>query len=149
MNKKFALMLLATAFGLAAYVVLDNWRFEKLPLTKKMQKLWEDDMELMADSHILPRGWSSIREIEISPGSDEARAWLKHLQVPVVLDKKGDFKLLIIFMPWNQDGKDGVYIQYDLEDLTSPNKNTVFETSRTIMLKDPAEKPVWDFSRWF
>lgn len=136
MNRRLALLLLCGAFSIGAFLLLNEWRFEKLSSVKKMQQLWEDDFELMTENHQLPSTWSSIREIELNPGSPEALDWLKHLQVPVVIDKKGDYKLQILFLPWTEDGKEGVFLQYDLVDLKSPNENTVFETNRTIMLKD-------------
>jgi len=133
-NKRLALFFLCAAFAIAAYLLLDEWRFEQLSSLAKTQQLWEQDMEMMQENHQLPKAWSSIREIELSPGSQEALMWLKHLQVPVIVDKKGEFKLQILFLPWAEEGKQGVFLQYDLVDLKSPNSNTVFETNRTIML---------------
>lgn len=132
--KRLALLILGAAFAIAAFLLLSEWRFEKLSSLKKMQQLWEEDMETLAESHQLPKAWDSIREIELNPGSPEALEWLKKLQVPVVVDKKGDFKLQILFLPWTEEGKEGVFLQYDLVDLKSPNNNTIFETNRTIML---------------
>lgn len=132
--KRLALLILGVAFAIAAFLLLNEWRFEKLSSIKKMQQLWEEDMESMAENHQLPKTWSSIREIELNPGSPEALDWLKKLQVPVVIDKKGDYKLQILFLPWTEEGKEGVFLQYDLVDLNSKNNNTVFETNRTIML---------------
>jgi len=132
--KRLALLILCAAFATAAYLLLNEWRFEKLSSLKKMQQLWEDDMEMLTENHQLPKAWSSIREIELNPGSAEALDWLKKLQVPVVVDKKGDYKLQVLFLPWTEEGKEGVFLQYDLVDLNSKNNNTVFETNRTIML---------------
>lgn len=134
MNQRFALLFLCAAFGIAAYLVLDEWQYEKLSSINKMQQLWEQDLQLMEEQHQLPAGWSSIREIELNPGSAEALDWLKKLQVPVVVEKSGQYKLQILFFPWIEEGKQGVYLQYDLVDLKSKNSNTVFETSRTIMI---------------
>ena len=107
MNKRLSLFFLCAAFGITAFLILDEWRFEKLSGVKKMQQLWEQDIELMEDNHQLPAAWFAIREIELSPGSPEALDWLKHLQVPVVIDKKGDFKLQVLFLPWIEEGKQG------------------------------------------
>jgi hypothetical protein len=134
MNKRFALLLLCAAFALAAYLLLDEWRFEKLASVAKLQQLWEQDMQMLEENHQLPRTWSSIREIELTPGSPEALDWLKRLTVPVVISKSGDFKLQILFLPWTEGETQGVFLQYDLMDLKSPNNNTVFETNRTIIL---------------
>lgn len=131
---RFSLLLLCSAFGIAAFLLLDEWRFEKLADITKMQQLWEQDMDLLRENHQLPRGWASIREIELTPGSSEALDWLKKLTVPVVVEKNGDFKLQILFLPWTEAGTQGVFLQYDLIDLKSPNNNTVFETNRTIIL---------------
>lgn len=133
-NSRFGLLLLCAAFGIAAFLLLDEWRFEKLSSLKKMQTLWEQDLQMMQENRQLPPAWNSIREIELSPGSQEALIWLKKLQVPVAVDKKGEYKLQILFLPWTEEGKEGVFLQYDLVDLKSPNSNTVYETNRTIML---------------
>lgn len=133
-NSRLGLLLLCAAFGIAAFLLLDEWRFEKLSSLKKMQTLWEQDLQMMQENHQLPAAWNSIREIELSPGDQEALIWLKKLQIPVVVDKKGEYKLQILFLPWTEEGKEGVFLQYDLVDLKSPNSNTVYETNRTIML---------------
>lgn len=134
MRTRLALLFLCAAFALAAFLLLDEWRFEKLASVAKMQQLWEQDMQMLEENHQLPASWASIREIELSPGSSEALDWLKRLTVPVVVTKKGDYKLQIIFLPWTEAETQGVFLQYDLVDLKSPNNNTVFETNRTIIL---------------
>ena len=108
------MLFLCIAFGAGGYFLLDTWRFDKS----------------------LPKIWSSIREIELSPGTEESVSWLKQLQIPVILNKDGNYKLQILFVPWEEGGKVGTFIQYDLVDLKSENSNTVWETTRTFILSD-------------
>lgn len=136
MAKRISLLFLCVAFGVSAYILLDRWQYEKMTPIKKMQRLWEEDVQAMQESHQLPAQWNSIREIELTPGDDVSKEWLKNLQVPVVVKKDGAFRLQVMLVPWEENGKQGALMQYDLVDLNSLNSNTVWETSRTFILSD-------------
>jgi hypothetical protein len=137
MNNKLGSLFLCLAFGLTAYVLIDFWSFERLPLIKKMQILWEEDLDTMLSEQLLPTSWNAIREIELVPGSADDKDWFKRLHVPIEIKKSGTFKLQIMLVNWEDEGKHGVYLQYDLVDLNSPIHNTVWENSRTLILDDP------------
>jgi hypothetical protein len=140
MIKIASLLLLLVAFGIGSYTVLDSWRTQKLPVVQRMQEAWITDVEDMESSHLLPKTWSQIREIELN-GDKEAMAWYKKLHTPVVLNKDGNYRLEVLMVPWFQDGKQGALFQYDLIDLKSPQlRSTVWEKSRTIIL---TEKKTW------
>lgn len=136
MIQRLALLLCCGAFAVAAYVVLDAWQFEHLPTAKKLQRLWEDDMLHMSNTHQLPPAWKSVREIELTPGDEQARQWLRELQVPVTVHKDGQYKLQVMMVSWDDETKLGAYVQYDLMDLNSKNENTIWESNRTFILTD-------------
>lgn len=104
-------------------------------------------MQSMQEKHQLPEQWNSVREVELVPGDDLSKEWLKHLQVPIVLKKDGGFRLQVMLVPWEEDGKHGALMQYDMEDLSSPNHNTVWELSRTFILSDNNETWLSEFEK--
>lgn len=134
MLKRISALLLLVAFGVAAFILLDTWRYENLSSINKLQRLWVEDLQSMGESHRLPAGWNSIREIELNPGALQSADWLKKLKVPVSVRTDGEFKLQVLLVPWEEDGKEGVTVQYDLVNLKS--SNTVWETNRTFILSD-------------
>lgn len=136
MIRRIALFLLCGAFGIGAYILLDTWSFFKSSPEKKMQRLWEEDTEALRDAKVLPPQWDSIREVRYNAHDPEAVKMIKKLEVPVRLKKDGDYRLDILFVPWSEDGKTGAFIQYDLVDLKSPNENTIWEKSRTLIISD-------------
>jgi hypothetical protein len=136
MKRGIAVILIFVAVSVLSFVGYNAWMFAHMNPVERMQKLWDDDMRTLEDGHALPKGWSLIKEIELSPGSDQSKDWLKKLEVPVVLNKNGQFRLQILFLPWEENGKIGAFLQYDLVDLKSEKQNTVWETSRTLIISD-------------
>lgn len=135
MKKILSLLFLCAGMGLVSNLVYERWQFQKLSAMKKLQQLWAEDLQVMAETSQLPKEWSSIREIELTPGSEDAMDWLKALRVPVEVDKEhGKYKLQVMLVLWEDEGKQGALMQYDLVDLDSGNDNTVWETNRTFLL---------------
>lgn len=143
--KRTALLLICAAAGLLSFVMLDLWSSRNAPIFKRLEQKWSEDVELLESSNQLPKGWNEIGEVTLFGGNPETKALLRKIDVPIRPKKKdGAFKLDVLVVVWEAEGKRGALIQYNLIDLKT--KNMVAEVARTIMLKDPeAKDPVREF----
>lgn len=137
--KRAALLLCCLSVALLAFVVLDVWSSRNAPLFKKFERKWGEDIELLESSHKLPKGWDDVAEIELIGGNPETKAMLRKIKIPLsIKNKSGRYKLEVLVVAWEADGKRGALTQYNLVDLKT--QNMVAELARTIMLHDPQEK---------
>lgn len=129
--------------GLSAYVALDFWNSRNAPLFKIFERQWHQDVETLEASGKLPKPWFAIKDLEIYGGTPESKAWLKRIKHPLKTKLAGTHKLEVLVVAWEEDGKNGVLVQYNLVDLKS--QNMVWELGRTLILKDPsARNPLED-----
>src|SRR5690349_3745767 len=62
----------------------------------RLESLWQKDLaELQAGGH-LPKEWNDVREIQLNPTTDKAKAWLKEVRTPITLKNDGKHKLDIL-----------------------------------------------------
>ena len=132
MSRKLSLLFLCVALGLTAYVLLDYWAFKNGHPVQKLDRLWNDDIAILEASKKLPPAWFKIKNLELYGGTDEAKAWLKRLHPNIKTQKDGTHTLEVLLLVWEEDGKKGAVIQYNLTDLKS--KNMVWELGRTFIL---------------
>ncbi len=80
-------------------------------------------------------------------GTPESKNWLKRIDVPVRPHiQEGGNRLEVLVVVWEEEGKQGALVQYNLVDLKS--KNMVFELGRTLILADGKNgNPLADFAR--
>lgn len=119
-------------FGfIIAYSTLDDltpyWFHQT---NKKIENLWQQDMELLIKSGKLPSQWRSISEVQVEALNDESRQILKEIRVPIVTKPEGDFKLEVTVDSWTDSSKTALVIQYHL--LDKKTNNLVWELGRTI-----------------
>jgi hypothetical protein len=138
MLQKFHLLFWCLAIGIIAYVCLDFWSMRNAPLPMRLERQWRDDVEQLEASKKLPPGWFDVKDIEVYGGSPETKDWLKQIQVPLSTKKDGHFKLDVLVVAWEEEGKRGTMVQYDLVDLKSGNN--IWELGRTLILSRPRDK---------
>lgn len=134
MPKKIILLLFCICAGVLSYVTLDYWATNNGIPEKKFEQMWHEDVALLEESKKLPSPWYSIKQIEIYPGDSKAKAWMKNVKVPLESTSNGKFKMEILVLTWEEDGKAGAVVQYDLVDLKT--QNLVWELGRTFILED-------------
>jgi hypothetical protein len=136
MQRRFTLLLWCAALALISYVTLDFWHGRNAPLYKKLERQWAEDVNLLEESGKLPQPWFKVKEIEIIGGTPETRALLKRIKKPVgVKNENGSHKLEVLVVIWEEEGKRGTMIQYNLVDLKSGN--TIWELGRTLIHSRP------------
>lgn len=130
------MLLWCLALALISYVTLDFWHTRNAPLYKKLERQWAEDVELLEDSGKLPQPWFDVKEIELVGGTPETRNWLKRIKIPVtVKNDVGTYKLEVLVVVWEEEGKRGTMVQYNLVELKSGN--TIWELGRTLILSRP------------
>ena len=80
----------------------------------------------------------SIGEIEVIGGTAETRDWLGRIQIPIKPKKGGKNKLEILVVVWEEEGKRGTLVQYNLSD--AKTQNNFWELGRTYILSKPKNK---------
>ena len=123
-------------------------------------QLWTDDIRSLHKNKNLPAELKNIKTISVQPLNQEARNLIDGGRPPFNTNPKGNLNLDIFIDVWQEDielegvieseetevenveQKEGVYIQYSL---TSEDRNTIWELSRTILLPKSSSL----ISSWF
>lgn len=135
LTRRISLLILCFAVGLLAFATLDYWHARNAPLPQRLERQWREDLERLEASHKLPAAWFDVGEVEVFGGTPETKDWLAKIKVPLYAKKKqGGHKLEVLVVVWEENGKDGVLVQYNLIDLKT--KNMVFELGRTLILRE-------------
>lgn len=122
-------------FGITAYVCLDFWSSRNAPLYKRFERQWAEDVDELEASGKLPAAWFDVGHLELYGGNPESKEWLQRIHVPLKTKKDGHYSLEVLVVAWEEDGKRGTLVQYDLVDLKSGNN--VWELGRTFILSRP------------
>jgi hypothetical protein len=126
------------AIGIVAYVCLDFWSARNAPLYKRLERQWAEDVANLEASGKLPKAWFDVRGIELIGGTPETKEYLSRIHIPFTPKKDGHFKLEILVVMWEEEGKRGTLLQYNLVDLKT--QNNFWELSRTLILSRPQNK---------
>lgn len=132
MSQRLPHLLLGIAVGLTAYVCFDYWLSRNAPLYRRLEIQWTEDVEMLEASNKLPPGWFDVREIEIIGGTPETKEWLARIKVPLKTKSDGQNKLEVLVVAWEEEGKRGTMVRYDLVDLKT--QNNIWELGRTFIL---------------
>lgn len=143
MRQRLPLLLLCAAFGIVAFVLLDFWTVRNAPLYKRLERQWAEDVATLEESKKLPKQWYDVGEVEVIGGTPETKEYLGRIQVPVKAKKGGKNKLEILVVVWEEEGKRGTTVQYDLID--PETKNNFWELGRTYILSTPDPKDFKSF----
>jgi hypothetical protein len=135
MRGRLASLLLCVSVGIVAYVCLDFWSARNGPLYKRLERQWQDDVDNLEASHKLPGPWFDVRDLEMYGGTPESRNWIKRIHIPIKTKKDGHYKMEVLLVAWEEDGKRGALVQYNLVDLKSGNN--IWELGRTYILSAP------------
>ena len=135
MTRKLHLFLWCIAIGITAFVCLSFWSKRNAPLYKRFERQWSEDVEHLEASKKLPAPWFDIKELEIIGGTPESKDWLKLIQIPLKTREDGHFKMEVLVVAWEEAGKRGTLVQYNVTDLKT--KNNIWELGRTFILSQP------------
>lgn len=134
MSRKLCLLLLCLAAGIAGYVTLDHWAARNGTKLQRLERMWSEDVALLESSGKLPAPWFKLRNLEVYGGTEEAKAWLKRIQPPLKTRPDGTHKMEVLLLSWEEDGKTGAVVQYNMVDIKT--QNMVWELGRTFILSE-------------
>lgn len=138
LSKRLHLLFWCVAVGVLSYIVLDLWSTRNAPLFRKLETQWAEDVKLLESSKNLPQGWFDVKEVEVFGGTPETKAVLRKIKIPVGVKKEnGDHKLEVLVVVWEEEGKRGALIQYNLVNLKTGNM--IKEIGRTLILSKPRD----------
>jgi hypothetical protein len=138
MRRRAPALFLCLAVALTAYVLLDFWSSRNGPLYSRLERQWGEDVDDLEASKKLPKEWFDVGTIELIGGTPETKEWLQRIHVPLAPKKGGHFKLEILVVAWEEEGKHGALVQYDLVD--PKTQNNFWERGRTFILSKPRNK---------
>ncbi len=136
MNRRIYLIFWCASVALLAFVALDFWSLRNAPIYKRFERQWTEDVQRMESSGKLPHPWFDVNKIEIIGGTPETKSWLRRIKVPLSEKREnGGHKLEVLVVAWEENGKRGVLLQYNL--IKIKTGNTVWEAGRTLLLNPP------------
>ncbi len=140
MRQKLHLLIWCAAVGVAAFACLSYYSQSQAPLYKKLEIQWRNDVEDLEASKRLPSSWFDVKELEVIGGTPETKDWLQRIQVPLKTKPGGGFHLEVLVVAWEEEGKRGALVQYNLVDIKSGNN--IWELGRTFILSKPKAKGI-------
>lgn len=142
MMRRLSLLLGCISIGIVAFVCLDYWSSRNAPLFKRLERQWREDVEKLEASGKLPPAWFDIKDMEIIGGTPETKEWLARIHLPPLKTRTdGHYHLEVLVVVWEEDGKRGTLVQYNLEDFKT--KNNIYELGRTLILSEPPTGSPW------
>lgn len=129
----FGLVLTFLGMAIAATLISQHLRFSFANPAARLQILWEQDLQLLRAAKKLPPGFDDVKEIQIIPGSDNAKVWLKEIQVPIKVRNEGQHKMEVLVLTWEEGEVKGAIVQHNLVDLKT--NNMIWELGRTYVLE--------------
>ena len=101
---------------------------------EKLEMFIVEDLELLQEAGSLPKEFYSLAQLEVYGGTDKAKVWTQELRLPFQLKKDGTHHLEVLIVDWKEGHKEGVIVQYNLNEKASGNM--VWELGRTFILKN-------------
>lgn len=138
MSRKISLLAFGMAIALVAYVFLDHYSRRRLSLPRRLERQWTADVADLEASGKLPAAWREVGEIKIIGGTAETRDWLDRIHPPLTSRAGGKNRMEVLVVVWEENGKRGALVQYNIEDLKTGN--TLSEIGRTLILSTPTSE---------
>ncbi|MBX7231728.1 MAG: hypothetical protein K1X29_06545 [Bdellovibrionales bacterium] len=108
-------------------------QLEQSSPSQRLQILWDQDVATLIKKNKIHRGWYNLKEVIVIPTSPQTREMIKNLTPPVKTSARGQYKLEILILNWEEGKTHGIIIQYNLVHIKS--QNMVWELSRNFIIK--------------
>lgn len=131
--KWLSLLSLLFALLISIYVAHSYYEFQSFTEEQRLEHLIATDFNRLRSSHILPKAFDSISHIEVVTGTEQARNWLEKIKLPVEQRPDGEFKLEVLLMSFEDEGRTAAVIQYNI--VNNKTRDMVWELGRTFYLK--------------
>jgi hypothetical protein len=133
-KKLFGQFTLLAALALILYAAANIGLSYRAKSAVKLEEIWQLDIQNLTANHKLPSYWNEIRFIEkiAAQGDSTAETWAKTVSSPIEINPNGNYKLEILFLSQEEDGKKRAVIQHHM--IHIPSGNSVWELGRTYEL---------------
>jgi hypothetical protein len=143
-NNIAPLIVIFLALGWTLNSLLTQAQFLNSTQVEKLQSLWNQDVIDLENAKALPDGWYRIKSIEFYSGDSGAQKWIdQKLHPPQKTLPNGSHRLEILLLSFEDKGKIGAIVQYNLVDIKTQNME--WELGRTFYLN--SNKNEW--IEWF
>lgn len=130
--QKFAVTLILSSMAGALFIGLKVIQYQSMSPVERLNLDWANDLKTLSHQNLLPKEWAQISEIKIEAGTDKAKAWVPHLNIPINKRDSGGYRLEVLLISWKEGTKGGALIQYHL--VNKESNNTIWELGRTFDL---------------
>jgi len=130
--KWLSFLSLSLALLISTYVAYSYYAFQNFTEEQRLEHLITADFKRLRSSHILPKAFDSISHIEIVTGTEQARSWLEKIKLPIEQRPDGEFKLEVLLMSFEDEGRTAAVIQYNI--VNNKTHDMVWELGRTFYL---------------
>lgn len=118
-----------------------QYKFQSSSHREKLQVLWGQDVQKLELAKAVPPGWYTLKEITYFGGDPGAKNWIiEGLRAPHPVSNEGTHRLEVLLLSFEDEGRDGAIIQYNLVNLK--NQNMEWELGRTFFLSGGESE--WD-----
>lgn len=143
-NNIAPLIVIFLALGWTLSSLLTHAQFINSTQVERLQSLWNQDVTDLENAKALPEGWYRIKSIEFYSGDNGAQKWIdEKLRPPQKTRVNGTHRLEILLLSFEDKGKIGAIVQYNLVDIKTQNME--WELGRTFYLN--SNKNEW--IEWF
>ena len=117
------------------YSLYFHFHFQNLSHLDKLQKLWIQDVKKLEKFKAVPAGWYKLKEVTYFGGDPTAKNWIiEGLRAPHPVNDDGTHRLEVLLLSFEDEGRNGAIIQYNLVHLKSNNME--WELGRTFFLSN-------------
>lgn len=121
------------ALGWTLSSLLTQAQFLNSTEVERLQSLWNQDVADLEKAKALPEGWYRIKSTEFYSGDNGAQKWIdQKLHPPQKTLPNGTHRLEILLLSFEDKGKIGAIVQYNLVDIKTQNME--WELGRTFYL---------------
>lgn len=101
---------------------------------ERLEILITNDLNILSESNSLPKELHQLANVEVFGGTDATKIWIQKMKFPFKTSEEGTHDLEVLLVDWTENSKEGVMVQYNLNEKASGNM--VWELGRTFILSD-------------
>lgn len=101
---------------------------------ERLEILITKDLNALSEANSLPKEIGQLAKVEVFGGTDSTKIWIQKMRFPFKTSDEGTHELEVLLVDWTENAKEGVMVQYNLNDKASGNM--VWELGRTFILSD-------------
>ena len=122
----------ALALAISIYVGYSYYEVQNFTQEQLLEKLITSDLNKLRSRNILPASFDKISHMEVQTGTEQARKWLEKMKLPIEQKADGQYKMEVLLMSFEDEGKTAAIIQYNI--INNNTHDMEWELGRTFYL---------------